>query len=56
MASIIEKGEELIVNDLQLAYLLEMGMIYDGLDGYFHPVDMDMDDIENQLLAVGLMG
>lgn len=54
MIDIIENGEELVVNDKQFVHLLDRGMIYNSLDGYFHAVDNDIDGLEEELKKVGL--
>ncbi len=55
---ILENGEHLDITEEQKQYLLDLGLIYDAEDGSYHITDAvnGLDDIENQLIAAGLVG
>lgn len=57
MANLIENGEQLVLTDAQRDYLLGLNLIYDSGDDYYQIAsDEDMEFIENQLMAAGLVG
>ena len=57
MANLIENGEQLVLTDAQRDYLLSLNLIYDSGDDYYQITsDEDMEFIENQLMAAGLVG
>ncbi len=57
MYNLIENGEQLVLTDAQRDYLMGLNLIYDSGDGYYHIAgNEDMEFVENQLMAAGLVG
>lgn len=52
-----EDGEEMSLNEEQRNFLVDMGMIVEhGANYVINRLDLTMDDIENQLMAMGMVG